>query len=150
MSELEVSDFAPCIWHRNLRNLNAQLHEFTVNPRCAPKWILAAHCSNKMARFLRNARASRPTMTNLPSPIPSESLTVPADDGFRLDDQHSGTPTRPHARQPNPQASIAAIEGRSSWFLVSLQHGQLMAQCDDLGLHSSLAPETHQKGIEQH
>jgi hypothetical protein len=26
----------------------------------------------------------------------------------------------------------------------------LMAQCDDLGLHSSLAPETHQKGIEQH
>jgi hypothetical protein len=36
------------------------------------------------------------------------------------------------------------------WLLSSLEHGQLMAQCDDLGLHSSLAPETDQKGIEQH
>src|SRR5262249_44396718 len=110
----------------------------------------AAHCSNKIARFLRNARASRPTMTNLPSPIPSESLTVPADDGFRLEDQQSGTPTRPHARQPNPQASIAAIESRSSWFLVSLQHGQLMAQRDDFCLHCNLAAKPGEKGIEQH
>jgi hypothetical protein len=77
-------------------------------------------------------------------------MMMPADDGFRLDHDQRGTPTRPHARQPNPQASIAAIEGRSSWFLVSLQHRQLMAQCDDLGLHSSLAAKPDKKGIQHH
>jgi hypothetical protein len=36
------------------------------------------------------------------------------------------------------------------WLLGSLEHGQLMAQCDDLGLHSSLAAKPDEKGIEQH
>jgi hypothetical protein len=34
--------------------------------------------------------------------------------------------------------------------LSSLEHGQLMAQCDDLGLHSSLATKPDEKGIEHH
>ena len=79
-----------------------------------------------------------------------ESLTMPADDGFGFDDQESGTPTRPNSGQPNPQAAIAAIEDEPLWLLVSLQHGQLMAQCDDLGEHYGLAPRAHEKGIQQH
>jgi hypothetical protein len=46
---------------------------------------------------------------------------MPTDDGFRLDDGESGTPTRPDLRQPNPQTAIAAIEDESLW-LVALQH----------------------------
>jgi hypothetical protein len=75
---------------------------------------------------------------------------MPADDGFGFDDQESGTPTRPDSGQPNPQASIASIEDESLLSVVSLQHRQLMAQRDDLGLHSSLAPKANEKGIEQH
>jgi hypothetical protein len=52
MSELEVSDFAPCIWHRNLRNLNAQLHGFTVNPRCAPKGDMLSSTYSSLCRPL--------------------------------------------------------------------------------------------------
>ena len=47
------------------------------------------------------------------------------------------------------QAAIATIENKPLW-LVSLQHGQLMAQGDDLGLQYSLAAKAHEKGIEQH
>ena len=75
---------------------------------------------------------------------------MPADDGFGFDDYESGTPTRPDSGQPNPQASIATIEDESLLSMVSLQHGQLMAQCDDLGLHSSLSPKADEKGTEQH
>jgi len=45
---------------------------------------------------------------------------------------------------------FAAIEDEPLWLLVSLQHGQLMAQCDDLGEHYGLAARAHEKGIQQH
>jgi len=45
---------------------------------------------------------------------------------------------------------LAATEDEPLWLLVSLQHGQLMAQCDDLGEHCGLAPKAHEKGIQQH
>ena len=51
---------------------------------------------------------------------------------------------------PNPQATIAAIEDEPLWFLVSLQHDQLMAQCDDLDLQYRASPKAQKKGIEKH
>src|SRR5215467_9406750 len=54
---------------RGLRNLNVQLHEFTVNPGSAPSRVFTAHCSNQITSFFRNSRASRSPVTNLPSPI---------------------------------------------------------------------------------
>ena len=41
-----------------LRNLDAQLHQFALNPRCAPNLVLAAHCSNQIADLFRNSRTS--------------------------------------------------------------------------------------------
>jgi hypothetical protein len=34
--------------------------------------------------------------------------------------------------------------------LSSLEDGQLMAQCDDLGVHSGLAAKSDEKGIQRH
>jgi len=64
---------------------------------------------------------------------------MPAYDGFRFDNDQGRTPTRPQPRQPDPEAAIDPIEHQAPGLLSSLEHVQLMAQCDDLGLHSSMA-----------
>src|SRR5262249_37814364 len=96
--------------NRGLRDFNAQFHEFAVDPGCAPNRVLAAHGSNQIADLFRNWRPSGLSMPNLPSPIPTKSLTMPADDGFRHDDDLGRTPSRPQPRQPNPQTSVAWFE----------------------------------------
>jgi hypothetical protein len=70
----------------SLRDLNSQLHELAVDPRCAPTGIVTAHGPDKITSFLRNSWAARATVTNLPGPIPAEALAMPSDDGFRFDD----------------------------------------------------------------
>src|SRR5215510_2856332 len=71
--------------NRSLRDLNSECEQFTVDPRRTPKRVLTADCSNQIASFLWNLGTSRSPMTYFPSPIPPESLTMPVDDGFRLD-----------------------------------------------------------------
>jgi len=70
----------------SLGNLNVQLHQLAVDPGSAPLRVFTAHGSNQITSFFPNSRASRSPLTNFPSPIPTESLTMPADDGFRHDD----------------------------------------------------------------
>src|SRR5262249_14342741 len=49
-----------------LRDLNAQFHEFAVDPGCAPNRVLAAHGSNQIADLFRNGRPSGLSVPNLP------------------------------------------------------------------------------------
>ena len=72
--------------NRSLRDLHVQLHQLAVDPGCALNRVLAAHGSNQIADLFRNLRPSGLSVPNLPSPIPTKSLTMPADDGFRHDD----------------------------------------------------------------
>ena len=58
--------------------------------------------------------------------------------------------SRPEPRQPNPQASISWFEEQTLGFFGSLQHGELMAQCDDFGLHGSALTKTSEQGTEHH
>src|SRR5262249_43481776 len=113
-----------------------------------PKRILTAHCSNQIASFLWNLGTSGSPVTYFPGPIPPESLTMPVDDGFRLDDEQAGTPSRPDSRQPDPEATVNPREHRSPRLLTSLEHRQLMSQRDDLCLHCSLVAKPD--GIQHH
>src|SRR5262249_10572026 len=72
--------------NRSLRDLNSEFEQFAVDPRRTPKRVLTADCSNQIASFLWNLGTSGSHMTCFPSPIQPESLTMPVDDGFRLDD----------------------------------------------------------------
>src|SRR5215831_14587764 len=66
--------------NRSLRDLNVQLHQLAVDPGCAPNRVLAAHGSNQIADWFRNLRPSGLSVPNLPSPVPTKSLTMPADE----------------------------------------------------------------------
>src|SRR5215471_10056071 len=101
--------------NRSLRDLNVQLHQLALDPGCAPNRVVAAHGSNQIADLFRNLRPSGLSVPHLPSPIPTKSLTMPADDGFRHDDDKGRTPSRPQPRQPNPKTSVAWFE---DWSLV--------------------------------
>src|SRR5215831_8628706 len=79
-----VSDHV--LGNRSLRDLNAQLHQLAVDPGCAPDRVLSTDRSNQIADLFGNLRPSGLSMPNLPSPIPTKSLTMPVDDGFRHDD----------------------------------------------------------------
>ena len=92
-----IEERSPCLrwWFRTsnhvfgdggFRNLNVQLHQLAVDPGCAPDRVLAAHDSNQIADLFGNLRPSGLSVQNLESPIPTKSLTMPADDGFRHDD----------------------------------------------------------------
>src|SRR5215813_6975845 len=135
---------------RGLGDLNSKFEQFAVDPRRTPKRILTAHCSNQIASFLWNLGTSGSPVTYFPGPIPPESLTMPVDDGFRLDDEQAGTPSRPDSRQPDPEATVNPREHRSPRLLTSLEHRQLMSQRDDLCLHCSLAAKPDKKGIQHH
>src|SRR5215469_12128731 len=101
--------------YRGFGNLDTQFEEFATNPRCAPDDVFAAHDSYPFTILSRNCRPSRSAVTNLPRPIPPESLPVPSNDGFTLDDNQDGAPCRPQMRQPSPEPSIGTIQQEPFW-----------------------------------
>ena len=74
-------------------NFVTELEQFTVDPRCAPEWILPRHSTNQVPDLRGYHRpASSPT---LPPPVESPPSPVPGDDGLRLDDGQRTPPVRP-------------------------------------------------------
>src|SRR5262245_34762604 len=51
--------------------------EFAVNSRRSPNRVVTTHGSNQITRLARNTGTLRPAVTNLPSPVPLKSLTMP-------------------------------------------------------------------------
>ena len=78
--------------HTRLADIDAQLEQLAVNPRSAPKWVLAAHGANQLAHLLGNARAARFTVSDLPVPKQAKASPMPADDSRGFDDKDTGLP----------------------------------------------------------
>jgi hypothetical protein len=75
--------------YAGLADVNAELEEFTVDARSAPKRVVAAHLPNQFTDFLRYWRSPALAAANFPGPKQSKSLAVPRDDGVRFDDAQS-------------------------------------------------------------
>src|SRR5215471_19399304 len=78
--------------HRRLRYLDAELEKLAMDPRCSPEGIGQTHLPNQLANFLTDLGPARSTVPTFPGPIETESLTVPGDYGFRLDDDEGRAP----------------------------------------------------------
>jgi hypothetical protein len=121
-----------------------------VDSRCSPKHVHPTHGLDQIASFLRDTGSSSPAMTNLPSPGPTESLTVPGDCRFWFNNDESRTPARPQLGEPHPQAPIRATENKPLCVLSSLKHDELMAKGDDLGLNCGLSAKAPEEATEHH
>jgi len=97
------------------------------------------HRSNQCAYARRHRRSSDPSAT-FPRPEQAEALTMPPDDGFRLDDDECGSPRGPRARQPRPETPICRRQlqpPRSR----PIQHLKLVPQRDQFKLQGGARPK---------
>ena len=74
---------------------------------------------------------------------------MPADNGLGLTIIREERQADHNRDSQTPKQTVRTTDVQLVWFYLPLQHGQLMAQCDVLGLQSSLAPKAAEKGIEK-
>ena len=116
--------------HRLLGHIVTQRGQFGYDPRCAPGGVLPGHAANQLTDFAFDRRSSRFPSSGFPSPIQLESLAVPPEFRFRLNDDERRSPVRPESRQPNPEDPISWTQIRA--FDRLLEHRHLLSQCQVL------------------
>ena len=72
----------PChiFGHASLTDIDAQLEQFTVNPRRSPSLVLDAHLTDQVANFQWHDWATA-AASRLPAPVQSETCPMPTDHG---------------------------------------------------------------------
>ena len=110
-----------------------------MDARSTPKRVFPAHLADQITDFYRNAWPPDSTATDLPSPDKSKALTVPSDNGLRLDDDEGSPPVEPEFTQPRSKKPV----GRSQFRLLdrSLQDTELMAESEYLEMQGCTAAE---------
>ena len=82
-----------------------------MNPRCAPERIRQTHSTNEGSELWIDRGPATATASAPPAPVEPEPLSVPADDGLRLDDDEHLFPAAPSAAEHGPEGSIKVGEG---------------------------------------
>ena len=109
--------------------------------------VVAAHIADQFADGFRYRWPSRLAVANFPCPKQPETLAVPSNHGFRLDDDERGSPVAPKLQQACPEESIRSGEFRP--LHGTLQNGELMPQSENLDLKGCAAAEAGQEGRKQ-
>src|SRR6202021_2257068 len=81
-----VSSLGHVLGHAGLSDLDAELEEFSMDPRHSPQRIGNAHLTDKLA-YLRRYSWSATAAPRLPPPVRSEPGAVPFNHGLRLHDR---------------------------------------------------------------
>ncbi len=118
-----------------------ELEELAVNSRRAPGGIGPVHLKDELSDFVGDRRPAGPVRSALPTPIEAETLPVPAEDGIRLDEDESATPSGPDPGELGPQESIGGPKRDTPSRALALENEELMAQGEYLGLERSPAAE---------
>jgi hypothetical protein len=117
--------------HSGLPNIDAELKQLAVNPRRSPERVRDAHLANEPANVSRRAWSST-ERSRLPTPIGTETGTVPTDYRLRLDDFERVEHARAEAIEPGKDQTVNIAE-RHTFRPLALQHIQLMPEHKDLG-----------------
>jgi hypothetical protein len=130
---------------RSLRHFDSELEKFRVQPWCSPQKIGSTHSSNELPDLLGNAGATRPCLATFPPPVESKPLSMPGDDGGRLDEYEAIPPFGPEAGEKDPQDSIRRTEP-GPFPVGSLQDKELVAQGHNFKLQGGTRPERASEG----
>src|ERR1022692_5289409 len=88
-----------------LCDLEPELEQFTVNTRCAPKWVLDAHPSDQRTQVSFNQRPPSPR-ARLPTSVTAKAGTMPPHERLRLDDREALQNRRKPAIQLDKEPAI--------------------------------------------
>jgi hypothetical protein len=93
--------------HRSLRDIEAKHLQFTMNAWHTPGRVLGNHAENETAQFPVDTPSSHTdSMSRKPSPIQLEPCSVPANNGFRLDQDQHPLPFRPEPPQDHSKQFV--------------------------------------------
>ncbi len=112
------------------RQVMSQKLQLGLDMRCAPGRILSGHPPNQAPYAGFDRWATWLACSRLPPPIQAKTLTMPADDCFRLHDQQRRSPVGPETHQPGPEETVARTQFRPLGGL--LENCQLLSQCQIL------------------
>src|ERR1700694_5467154 len=94
-----VSSLGHVLGRAGLSDIDAELEEFSMDPRRSPQRIGNAHLADKLA-YLRRYSWSATTAPRLPPPVRSDPGAVPFNHGLRLHDRQGAE----HLRSQTIQA----------------------------------------------
>jgi len=89
-----------------------------------------------------------PTAANFPCPEQPEALTMPANDGFRPDDDQGRSPIAPDFAQPSPEEPISGCQFRP--LHRATQDAELVPKCKVFQLKGGSRFEGYRRGSGQH
>ena len=118
-----TSDALQIAGDRAFGNDKAEFLQLTMDLGCAPIRILFGQAPDQDANLfgdLRPASAGTGALT----PVEAESGTMPADDGFGLDNDENLDPTRPATAEGNPKDPVQPVQlGPGT---LAFEHGELL------------------------
>src|SRR5665647_363922 len=125
--------------HARLADIDTELEQFAMDPRCAPQRIGNAHFADQLADLQRHNRPAT-TASRLPTPIRPETRSMPADNSVRLNNSQSIANSRKQPIEPNEYQSVYGTEGEFLWSSPP-QDVYLLPQRPNLRLKSRPRPE---------
>src|SRR5271155_3761643 len=129
----------PVLGYACLSDINAELEEFSMDPRRSPQRIGNAHLANKLA-YLKRYSWSATTAPRLPPPVRSEPGAVPFNHGLRLHDRQGAQHLRSQTIQDGEYQTVQHPE-RRLFRRLPPQHVKLMTQNRVFSLKRGLRPE---------
>jgi hypothetical protein len=90
----------------DLRDLDAQLEQLTVNSRSTPPHIHLCHLDDQPTNFDGNSRSTRTTLSTFPSPEEPEAFAMPGQDGGWFHHHQTFPPAIPEAGEQHPEDGI--------------------------------------------
>src|SRR5271168_3725780 len=122
--EWRASSLGHVLGHAGLSDINAELEEFSMDPRRSPQRIGNAHLADKLA-YLRRYSWSAATAPRLPPPVRSEPDAVPFNHGLRLHDRQGAQHLRSQTIQAGEYQTVQHPE-RRPFRRLPPQHVKLM------------------------
>src|SRR6202035_3478397 len=96
--------------HAGLSDVDAELEEFSMDPRRSPQRVGNAHLADKIAYLQRNCWPATPRL-RFPAPIQSEAGAMPFDYGLRLNNRQRIANARAKPIEANKYQSVDGAEG---------------------------------------
>src|ERR1700683_363767 len=120
------SSLSHVLGHAGLSDIDAELEEFSMDPRRSPQRIGNAHLADELA-YLRRYSWSATTVPRLPPPVRSEPGAVPFNHGLRLHNRQGAQPLRSQTIQAGEYQTVQHPE-RRRFRPLPPQHGKPMIQ----------------------
>jgi hypothetical protein len=129
---------------RGLSDIDAELEQFAVYPRSAPKRVCDTHLANEAAN-VRRCRWPTAERSRFPAPIGSKAGAVPAYQRLRPYNLQSAQHPGSQPIEPNKQQPVDAAEGHS-FRAFAPQDIELVSKNKDFGFQRGPRPEQPDQG----